>query len=367
MAKYTYSVIVNDVDSDNKPFRYTYSKMEMLVLVAKDSFIVMYETNTEKTPDQIWMSREVEDGVRKALLAQLIFFGHNCEFKKVLIKEANSDEYKIIDEPRVYNLIPSDVYVDLSPLRDNMFVTEYLMKRVKSKYESGIAALFSYIYAKSKKCEEDKFTYFWRSFNGIYSSVAKESVVDGSFDKAKVKKENEVLKNWLRNRETQNFMVASLFNKAYAVNNDYTIAEKKIKHFFYTVRDKAAKANWTKDDIRNALNARGNKNVNLANVLGLQNYVYSVNPDMMVVEIEGQPKISKSSLYGYLMTELAYQIRCSYFHAAKPILLHTTLSDPEFRGLQLANALLEHYLDENIKDEVMEKIKLEKMLEERQK
>lgn len=365
MAKYTYNVIVNDIDvNDYQQFRYTYSRMEMQINVSADSFIIIYETNVEKTPSQIWCSREVEDAVRKSLLAQLIFYGHNCDFRKVLIKESHSDDIKILDTPRVYNLIPSDVQVDLSPIRETAFVSEYLMKRVKSKYESGIAALFSYIYAKSKRCEEDKFTYFWRSFNGIYTSIAKESVQDGTLHKSQVKKENEVLKNWLKNRETQTFMVSSLFNKVYAVDGDYTVAEKKIKHFFYTIRDKAAKAKWTKEDVRQTLLAPGNKNKNLAKLLGLEEYIHPVDSDMMLIELEGKAYASKSSLYGYLMTELAYQIRCDYFHAAKPILLHTTLSNPEFRGLQLANALLEAYLDKNIKDEVIAKIELEREIEE---
>lgn len=365
MAKYTYNVIVNDYDlTDAKQFRYKYSRMEMQITVSKDSFIIIYETNVDKPLYKIWYSNEIEDAVRKCLLVQLIFFGHNCDFEKVLIKESSTDETKIIEKARVYNLIPSDVKVDLSPLQDKEFVAEYLMKRVKSKYESGIAAVFSYIYAKSKTCEEDKFTYYWRAFNGIYTSIAKESVQIGLLEKDQMKKENEMLRNWLKNRSAQNFMVSSLFSKVYGQDGDYSVAERKIKHFFYTVRDKAAKANWSKDDVRDALNAPGNKNMNLAKLLGLEEYINPAYPDSMQLELEGRKYSSKSTLYGYLMTELAYQIRCAYFHAEKPILLHTTLTNPEFRGLQLANALLEHYLDEHIKKEVIAKIKLERMLEE---
>ena len=171
MAKYTYNVIVNDVDlKDFQQFRYTYSRMEMQITVSADSFIIIYETNVNKPLYKIWYSNEIEDAVRKCLLAQLIFFGHNCDFEKVLIKESSNDETKIIEKARVYNLIPSDVKVDLTPIRDKEFVAEYLMKRVKSKYESGIAAIFSYIYAKSKTCEEEMFTYYWRAFNGLLRS-----------------------------------------------------------------------------------------------------------------------------------------------------------------------------------------------------
>lgn len=335
--------------------------MEMKVYVARKSFIIIYQTSVEKTPYEIWHSREVEDAVRKCLLAQLIFYGRNCAFKKVLIKESNSKDTMIIEEPRVYNLIPSRVKVDLKPLRDIEFVTEYLMKRVKSDYESAMAALFSYIYAKSKICEEDKFTYFWRSFNGIYSSIAMESVDEGSMKKEQMKKENDMLRNWLAKRSSNNYMVSSLFSYHFAKDNDYSVVEKKAKHFFYTVRDKAAKAQWSKKDVFEALSKPGNRNKNLAELLGLQEYVHPVDPNMMQVEIEkGNFKMSKSSLYGYLMTELAYQIRCSYFHAEKPILLHTTLNNPEYRGLELVNALLEHYLDAHIKQEVKDKIDLER-------
>ena len=362
MAKYTYNVVVNDVDLENyHRYRYTYSRMEMQVMVSKNSFVIVYETNTLKTAEDVWNSREVEDAVRKCLLAQLVFYAHNTSFRKVLIKESHSQESTIIQEPRVFNLIPEEVMVDLSSLRDELFVSEYLMKRVKSKFESGIAALFSYIYAKSKRTEEDRFTYFWRAFNGIYASIAQESVAEGTLDASRVQCENEILKNWLRNRESQTFMVSALFNRQYAADKkDFTVSEKKIRHFFYTIRDKAAKAQWTKQDVKNALDAPGNKNENLAKLLNLQEFLCSDNPEMMQIEIEGTKKMSKSSLYGYLMTELAYVIRCDYFHASKPILLYTTLSNPEYRGLELANALLEHYLDNHIKNEVMAKINMER-------
>lgn len=365
MAKHTYNIIINDVDlSDYHQFRYTYNRMEMQVSVSNKSFIVIYETNTQKSAELIWQSREVEDAIRKCLLAQLIYYGHNVEIEKAIIKESGTDDIKIIQDTRIFNLIPSDVEVDLAPIRDDNFVAEYLMKRVKSKYEAGIAALFSYIYAKSKKMEEERFTYLWRSFNGIYSSIAKESVIDGKVDEEMVKSENNMLKNWLNNRESQKFMVSSLFNKIYAPDKkDYTTAERKIRHFFYQVRDTAAKAPWSKEDVKNALNLPGNKNTHLANLLGLQQYISPQNPDQMQIEIEGKPMTSSSSLYGYLMTELAYQIRCEYFHAAKPILLHTTKSNPEYRALELANALLEHYLDEYIIKEVKKKINLERFLE----
>lgn len=361
MAKFTYNVIVNDIDlNDYHKFRYTYSRMEMQIMVSKDSFIVVYETNTQKTYAAVWNSREVEDAVRKSLLVQLIFYGHNVDIKKVLVKESHSSDTQIITDPRIYNLIPSDELVDLSALRNDTFVGEYLVKRVKSSYASGVSALFSYIYAKSKRTEEDRFTYFWRSFNGIYVSIAQEDVANKQVDASNVKSENAVLKNWLKNREAQTFMVSSLFTKYYADQGNYQEAEKKIRHFFYTIRDLAAKAKWTKADVKTTLGLPGNKNVNLANLLGLSSYIPKKKPDCLLVEIDGKQMFSKSTLYGYLMTELAYHIRCEYFHAAKPILLHTTLSNPEFRALELANALLEHYLDEHIREEVMKKIDLDR-------
>lgn len=352
-----YNVIVNGIASDYKyRFRYTYSRMEVEVMLDSNSFVVVYATKTEKTPEEIWKTNVVEDGIRKCLLAQLIFFGHNCAFEKVYINEKGTDKIEVIKEPRVYNLIPSSVEVDLTAVRNEEFVAEYLMKWVKSKYESGIAALFSYIYAKSKHCEEDKFTYFWRAFNGIYNSMAEEAIENG----ATIKSEKDSLKNWLKKREANSFMVAALFNKYYANGDDHKEAEKKTKHFFYMVRDKLAKANWTPKDVKAALDASGNKNKNLAKLLGLEEYLHPVNPDQMLIEINGEKKVSFTGLYGYLMTELAYHIRCSYFHAEKPILLHTTLSNPEYRALELANALLEHYLDKNILKEVMNKIDLER-------
>lgn len=361
MAKHTYNIIVNNIElADSKQFTYTYKRMDMKVVISNNGFAVTYQTGTAKTPAEIWASQEVEDAVRKCLLAQLIYFGHNSDFQDVIIQDKAKQETTILKTPMVYNLIPGEVQVDLSPLRDDSFVANYLMNRVKSKYESAIAALFSYIYAKSKKCEEDQFTYYWRAFNGLYNSMAEVDSVYGNLER-EIKSESDSLKNWLKNREANSFMVSSLFNRYYREQNDYSLAERKCKHFFYTIRDKAAKAQWDKAAIRSTLSMPGNKNDNLARLLGLTAYLCPNNPDKMQVTIEDHVVTSLSSLHGYLMTELAYQIRCDYFHAAKPILLHTTLNNPEYRGLELANALLEDYLDKHIKKEVMDKIDLEKL------
>lgn len=360
MAKYKYNLIINKIDTkEYKQFAYTYSRMPMQVVISPTGFAVIYESGKQKEASEIWASREVEDAVRKSLLAQLIFYGHNIDFENVLIKEASSNEPVILETPNVHNLIPSDVKVDLSPIRDEQFVAQYLMNRVKSDYESGIAALFSYIYAKSKKCEEDKFTYFWRAFNGVYNSMAEKDDYEGNLTK-EIKTESDSLKNWLRNRENQSFMVSSLFAKYYRIGDDFSTAERKSRHFFYSLRDKAAKASWNKEAIRSALSMPGNINENLAKVLDLTSYLAPSTPDKMQVEIEGKKLISNSTLHGYLMTELAYHIRCDYFHAAKPILLHTTLTNPEYRALELANALLEDYLDKHIKAEVIAKINMER-------
>lgn len=357
--EHIYNIIINGIE-DNYPhrFQYTYSRMNVEVLIASNSFVMVYKTGVKKTPEEIWKSNVVEDGIRKCLLAQLIFFGHNCAFEKVMIKERGADNMGIIKEPRIYNLIPSNIEVDLPTLKDERFVAEYLMKWVRSKYESGIAALFSYIYAKSKICEEDKFTYYWRAFNGIYNSIAQATNENGG----NVNTEKECLKNWLKENGYQTYLVSAFFNRNYAIDNDYSEAEKKTRHFFYTIRDKAAKASWTPADVRNALNANGNKNRNLAVLLGLEEHLHSSDADMMQIEVNGQKRALKTSLYGYMMTEFAYHIRCEYFHAARPILLYTTLSNPEYRGLELANALLEHYLDTHILKEVKDKINLEREL-----
>lgn len=360
-----YNVIVNEVDPQNiRTFKYIYNKMKVQVSVSSKGFIIIYQTGTSKSAEAIWNSREVEDAVRKCLLVQLIYFGHNVDFRDVMIKEQNSDEIMLIKTPRVYNLIPETVEVDLTALRDDNFVGEYLMKRVKSKYESGIAALFSYIYAKSKHCEEDKFTYFWRSFNGIYNSIGEEDINTGNTTN-KMESERDYLKNWLSKRENGCYMVSAMFNSIYKKDGlSYAAIERKNRAFFHNVENSAAEAEWTPDDVKAALDAPGNINDNLANLLGLTDYLFPQDHNSVYVKIKDIKRRVQISLYGYLMTELAYQIRCTYFHAVKPILLHTTTNNPEFRGLQLANALLEHYLDHHIKDEVISKINMERELEQ---
>lgn len=370
MAKY--KILVNSFDNqDNHNFEYVYRQMRIKIYISKSGFYITYSKgmpNEKADARKIWESYEVEDAIRKCLLTQLIFFGRNNPFESVIITTNDADPV-VLDKISVYSLIPYDTEVDLRSLRDDIFVTA-LMNVVRTSYEEGMSALFSYIYAKSKDKEEDRFSYFWRSFNGIYNSIAIESELERdtiqdyirSFNYGQdedyegiVGQEGLCLKNWLYRVENQTFTVKSLFSRYY---RDKATADKNYRRFFHIISGRIAAADWTTQDVRNAMDEPGNKNMNLARLLNLDDFVNEDNNDHMNIEIEGQPFVSFTSLYGYLVTELTYRLRCDNFHAAKPILLYTTLKNPEFRILQLANALLEDYLDKNIKEEVEYKLKI---------
>lgn len=171
------------------------------------------------------------------------------------------------------------------------------------------------------------------------------------------------MQNWLVQTNNGERLVSSYFNSYRNQGKELQEIEKAKRHLFYKIRDCIAKTPWAPKDVLSALNNGGNRNKNLANVLGLSNYLFFKNQDYLYSKIFDDGRTLKSSLYGYLMTEFAYHLRCEYFHAAQPILLYSNLSNPWLRGLQLSNILIEHYLDNNLKQQVISKIELERELE----
>ena len=52
--------------------------------------------------------------------------------------------------------------------------------------------------------------------------------------------------------------------------------------------------------------------------------------------------------YGFLLTDYPYYLRCTLFHAERPIELFSFESDWELKSLRIVNFLLEEFLDQNL-------------------
>lgn len=356
--KLEYIIEVNDTTGPGEEFHYIYKKMAVTIKVGADGFHISYLTGTKKTLPEVWASDTVDDATCKCMLIQLILFGRNPSFFQAVVTDKNEETSQTFTDQRIFGLISSTTAVDLTPIRDIAFITDYIINNVQSKFEAGVAALYAYIYAKSKKKEEDKFTYYWRAFNGLYSSMAKEDSYNGNVSRD-LNTEKSMLQNWVYNYESTTDSVIKLFNDELDPSLSYEEVNSKFRHFGYIIRDQIAKASWSHEDVINAL-APGNRNVNLANLLGLQDYLSPYNNDHMLVPIGDCSYVAYISLYGFFMTELAYQMRCDYFHARKPILLYSTANN--IKSLELVNVLLENYLDINILRAVKNKINLERLL-----
>lgn len=353
--KHTYLVGINDISEKMESFQYNYQKMVVQIGVSSKGFTIIYQTGTSKSLNEVWESNIVEDATRKCMLIQLILFGNNPAFEKAIVMENDTRESKTFYSQRVFGLIDSGSNVDLTPIKDKSFITNYLISTVQSNYESGIAALFSYIFAKSKKSEEEKFTYYWRAFNGLYSSLAKEDTYHRNTNKD-LDTEKSMIQNWIYNNEFTSDSVSKLFNRKVDKELSFEDVNRKFRRFGYIIRGKIAQTNWTQQDIYNALKAPGNTNTNLAQLLNLKDFLYPQDNSKMWVPIDDKKYIAHISLYSFLMAELAYQMRCDYFHARKPILLYTTATNQSIRSLKLVNVLLENYLDNNILRSISEKI-----------
>lgn len=340
-------------------YQYEYKRNTYTVTVAEKGIHISYTTQSTKTAQEIWHSDVIDDALRKCLIAQIIFYGCNAPFEKAWV--ITPKEEVVITEKLIYGLVPDGKCVDLRYLQDEHFVAEYVMKWVRSKFESATSALYSYIFAKSKESEEEKFNYFWRSFNGIYASLAKEEEAYGT-QQIVFNSEKRCIIYWMQKAKAGNFTLHSTLSNFSDNSLSHDDIDRKYRHIFHVIQNKVAKSSWTTAELYSVLenSPAYNLNTNLAQVLGLSDFIDRANPKHMVDPVTNSGLKFIISLYGYLMAEFAYTIRCNYFHANKPILLYTKLSDVDFRSFQMCNVLLEHYLDHNIVNEVIEKINMER-------
>lgn len=344
MERVRYQINVNGGSHDGKSFNYTFSRGSVTINVSASGYTIIHERPGIMDADKEWTSTLVNDAMRKCLLLQLIYFNENPEFEvgEVCI---NGEVSFTTHRPLILNLLKGKVSGDLSHLQNDNLVA-HILNVTKTKFESSIASLYAYIFAKGKENEEERFSYYWRSFNGIYETLTED--VYWADNEAKK------LNFWMQHSHNGRKSVGYYYRGDHT-DADYTeYIKRKEREFFHKIQDRVAQTAWTKAEVQNALKAR-DKNQELNNVLDLSDFTDGYGR-RMVTEINDNPVEMDLTLYGYLITEFCYLCRCIFFHANKPILLYCTEEDVNYKSLKLANILIEDLLDHTVVKVVCDKM-----------
>ena len=348
-----YRIEINGECKSGEKYEYTFQRTKVELAVEENAIEIKYSRPKEMTAEETWESDIVKDAVRKAMLVQIILYKKNSNFEGANIYLTKGEQTTVnkTNKVLIYSLFTEDIKGELPQVKKREFI-EKLLTMPKTYFESGIASLYSYLYAKSKVNEEEKFTYYWRSFNGLYDTMAE--------DNSKANSESKKIGNWLYRNHLGKKMVGWYFFNLIPQKEDEDKNEeyrqKKERQLFHIIQDKIRTSKWTKESIRLALKEVGfRRNLSLARELNLCEYLPEDNNHMRI-QIEGTDVEMEISLFGYLLAEFAYLCRCILFHASKPILLYCTADDRDLRCLQLCNILLEEMLDRQMANVVSNKI-----------
>ena len=318
--KYKYAIEINEfTDSqDCKKYYYSFGKTENICIALTENSIRVSCEMTVKYDPQRFQSCEIplfSDAIKKTLLVYLITFSKdiksNAHQNPPQVSFFINDEHQATTSLPVYSLIPDTLTPKMSAAWGSEKVIENILTYTPSKYDSKIASLFALICAKSKDKENERFMYLWMSINGMYNYISELIERPGKSKKREYEKIITMLKLY------------GMGEKNLRIDDRPSIANQIISAINDSWDDKVISAESLSDS--------GSHRV-------IGNAIFS-----SLSSIDSQDKITP---YGYLLLELPYYFRCTYFHADKPVLLYAF--EHELKCLRALNMIMESFLDREL-------------------
>lgn len=305
--KYKYELIVNADIKKSEIFEYAYSQTKSILLrclkgKAKLEFDLTRDYSDNM--DNAYLSSLIQDGIKRIALVHLLSFSQPIDIKSAWISIYDGDaellDADITDRFVLHSMINCPL---VEPLADSLRKKDFIASVIsvsKSDYGSNMASLFAYLISKQQRYDMQKFLYTWISFNGFYKAM-------------------------------------------YPKLNDKTGIEAIVRKYGF-----GTEISTSKD--RSKI---GRSVMLYLNTLGeidyeeLQNSNCQIAKDIsMRLLIDGK-KLDVSA-YGYLMTDFAYYLRCTLFHANKPALLFSFEDDMELKAIRIAQHLLDDFITEHL-------------------
>lgn len=307
--KYKYELIVNADIKKSEIFEYAYSQTKSILLrclKGKAKLEFKLTKDYSNNIDNSYLNSLVQDGIKRIALVHLILFNQPIDIKSVWISinDGNAELFDTdITERFVLHSMINCPLVELLPdsLRKKDFIASVISVS-KGDYGSNMASLFAYLISKQQRYDMQKFLYTWISFNGFYKAM-------------------------------------------YPKLNDKTGIEAIVRKYGY----------GTEISSSNNRSKIGKSIILYLNGLDKIDYKELQNSDSQIAKeitkrLLYDGKKLDISAYGYLMTDFAYYLRCTLFHANKPALLFSFEDDMELKAIRIAQHLLDGFLTEHLSE-----------------
>ncbi|GEM_PF-6629790 len=306
--KYLLKVNCNDELRRAKKFEFSFQRTHHIsVRIAKDKYTIsaLIGKDYRKTNNQ-YLINLMREGIRRAMILHLFLYEAPIKNQCFELTVIDGNECKeIIDTSFMpYSMINSKL---LRPLPEYVKETQFLQKAMsatKTEKGSESAALSAYLYSKSRAYETERFQNLWMAFNGFYSSRRD----------AEKHKDKPNIERILRRYHLGNEMLIQRERESLGKSPLLALQEVSENTFLKDIRDSETKTYKI-----------------------ISHYIEKHVKKDITVE-------------GFIVGELSYYLRCTLFHANRPIQLIAFKNDLDLKCLRLVNAALENFLDEHLTD-----------------
>lgn len=251
----------------------------------------------------------MREGMKRASLIHLLLYQKPLKIRdvKLIVSSKNKicESITLTEEFALYSMIECGLLRPLSKEWKEHTIIQFVLKHQKStdKMARQISALYAYLYSKTRKYETERFNYLWIAMNGLFAALdPKDSGND------------------------RNQMCALVKRYGFGTNLlDKTTRERSGKLTMIHLLQMPEPV--TRDSLDS-------------------DSVFTERIMKEVIDKYGKPV--DVSLYGYMLTDFPYYLRCKLFHANRPLELFSFTDDMELKSLRIANGLLEEFLDKEL-------------------
>lgn len=249
----------------------------------------------------------IKEGIKRVFLVHILKYKNCLKIKRIELVITCGElvhEMDLTEKLIMYSMIPIAYSFDQKlGVNDASFISN-LLKRKKTEMGANLSSLYAYIYSKCQTFEIEKFMYLWMAFNGYYKyKYNKKLDADG-------------IKECLKDHN----LGTEIFSRA--------------RHETQGLKVMAHLSSLSKHDIELLMLETSNSCKEFK-----EKYLRKDDNDGAQLDI---------TVKGYLMMDFAYYLRCSVFHANKPLPLFAYEKDMELIAVIIVNKLLEDFMDNHI-------------------
>ena len=289
----------------NEEFKFKKETLDLSKLAKCKDYVFDYEINN------ILKRNLFKDSLKKILLFHVVFYGKPLKLKSILVSKDDNDSLKV-EIPNVYYMFENANFKKMSNLKSRELILQKLSKQSYNDVNPCKTSLLALVTAESKNNNTEKFLYLWIAFNAFYNQMAQVNKKQRNSERAKI---SSVLSRYgygtnIFGKESGNSALNRMNGIISKWDSEYNLEDEHNAEFCYSVME----------------------------------MIRTVN------EKSSEKNQSELELFGYLLGDYAYRIRCKYFHGERAIKIISFEGDYEIRIIKLAISVIESFMFEHLID-----------------